>query len=116
MNEQKTVLVTACGSSIGLEVLRSLHQANLPIRVIGTEVSWWGKQVADPYCAQVLLLPRGDAPGYLDAIRDTIAQFQAELVFVNTEPELEAIVDSRDDFKVAMSCPCLLYTSDAADE
>ena len=105
MNEQKTVLVTACGSSIGLEVLRSLHQANLPIRVIGTEVSWWGKQVADPYCDQVLLLPRGDAPGYLDAIRDTIAQFQAELVFVNTEPELEAIVDSRDDFKVAMSCP-----------
>ncbi len=105
MAEQKTVLVTACGSSIGLEVLRSLHEAALPIRVIGTEVSWWGKQVAQPYCDQVLLLPRGDHPGYYDAIQKSISQYRVDLVFVNTEPELNAIVDRRDDFEVAMSCP-----------
>ena len=57
MVEQKTILVTACGSSIGLEVLRSLHQSQAPIRVVGTEVSWWGKQIAQPYCQTVEVIP-----------------------------------------------------------
>ncbi|MBA63887.1 MAG: hypothetical protein CMJ76_16150 [Planctomycetaceae bacterium] len=105
MTEQKTILVSACGSSIGLEVLRSLHQANLPIRVIGTEVSWWGKRVAQQYCDQVLILPHGNDPNYLMSIKETIAEQSVDLVFINTEPELEAIVDSRDEFGVVMSCP-----------
>lgn len=105
MTQQKTVLVTACGSSIGLEVLRSLHQTDLPIRVVGTEVSWWGKQVADRYCDDVQILPHGNDPHYLKSIRNVIAEQSVDLVFINTEPELEAIVEIRDDLDVVISCP-----------
>ncbi len=105
MLEQKTVLVTACGSSIGLEVLRSLHQANLPLRVIGTEVSWWGKQVAEPYCDEVLILPRGDDADYLPSLTRVLESHAVDLAFVNTEPELEAIADCRDEIMVVLSCP-----------
>lgn len=105
MVEQKTILVTACGSSIGLEVLRSLHQSQAPIRVVGTEVSWWGKQIAQPYCQTVEVIPRGDSPEYLAALHSLIDKYNAELVFVNTEPELEALVEHRDTFQVELSCP-----------
>ena len=61
---EKTILVTACGSSIGLEVLRSLDAARAnntnagSERIIGTEVSWWGTQIAEQYCDEVIRVPR----------------------------------------------------------
>tara|TARA_Y100001960_G_scaffold91052_2_gene97995 strand:+ start:3148 stop:4197 length:1050 start_codon:yes stop_codon:yes gene_type:complete len=105
MTDQKTVLVTASGSSIGLEVLRSLHLAELPIRVIGTEVSWWGKQIAEAYCDHVEIIARGDSPDYLNTLKAIIEEQAVDLVFVNTEPELESIAADRDQFEVELSCP-----------
>ena len=72
---------------------------------MGTEVSWWGKQIAQPYCQTVEVIPRGDSPEYLTALNSVIDKYNAELVFVNTEPELEALVEHRDTFQVELSCP-----------
>ena len=91
---EKTILVTACGSSIGLEVLRSLDAARAnntnagSERIIGTEVSWWGTQIAEQYCDEVIRVPRGDEPEYVDALNQTIANYGVDLAFINTDPEM----------------------------
>ena len=69
MPDSPTILVTACGSSIGLEVLRCLKLAHRNERIIGTEVSAWGKQLALPYCDEVIILPRGDEPAYVNKLK-----------------------------------------------
>ena len=100
-----TILVSACGSSIGLEVARSLKMADRPERVIGSEVSWWGKQLGERFCDEVFLLPRGDEPGYVDALMQLLQDQQVKLLLVNTDPELEAIEPVRDELSVPTSCP-----------
>ena len=100
-----TILVSACGSSIGLEVARSLKMAGRSERVIGSEVSWWGKQLGERFCDEVFLLPRGDQPGYVDALVQLLRDQQVKLLLVNTDPELEAIEPVRDELQVPASCP-----------
>ena len=100
-----TVLITACGSSIGLEVARSLRHAGYQGRVVGSEVSWWGKQLAEQYCDEIVLLPRGDQPGYREGLCQLIDQHQVQLGLINTDPELEAIAEFRDQLTVPLSCP-----------
>ena len=98
-----TVLITACGSSIGLEVARSLRHDQG--RVVGSEVSWWGKQLAEQYCDEIVLLPRGDQEGYREGLCQLIDQHQVQLGLINTDPELEAIAEFRDQLTVPLSCP-----------
>ena len=105
MSDQKTILVSACGSSIGLEVLRCLKLANRTERIIGTEVSPWGKQVARAYCDEVHLIPRGDDPGYPSVIRSLFEAERVSLALINTEPELSALYDVRDQITTPLSCP-----------
>lgn len=110
-SSEKTILVTACGSSIGLEVLRSLAAAREQSpsldneRIIGTEVSWWGTQIASEYCDEVIRIPRGDESGYVDSLRAAITTHDIDLAFINTDPEVEAIAPARDSFDIPLSCP-----------
>ena len=105
MPDRSTILVTACGSSIGLEVLRCLKLAQRNERIIGTEVSAWGKQLALPYCDEVIILPRGDEPAYVNKLKHVFESENVALAFINTEPELEAIYPVRDQIQTALSCP-----------
>jgi len=105
MPDRPTILVTACGSSIGLEVLRCLKLAHRNERIIGTEVSAWGKQLALPYCDEVIIVPRGDVPQYLNKLTNVFESENVALAFINTEPELEAIYPVRDQIQTALSCP-----------
>ena len=105
MPDRPTILVTACGSSIGLEVLRCLKLAHRNERIIGTEVSAWGKQLALPYCDEVIILPRGDEPAYVNKLKHVFESKNVALAFINTEPELEAIYPVRDQIQTALSCP-----------
>ena len=100
-----TILVSACGSSIGLEVARSLKMAGRSERVIGSEVSWWGKQLGERFCDEVFLLPRGDQPGYVDALVQLLRDQQVKLLLVNTDPELEAIEPVRTSSRSLPAAP-----------
>jgi carbamoyl-phosphate synthase large subunit len=100
-----TILVSACGSSIGLEVARSLKMAGSDQRVIGSEVSWWGKQLGERFCDEVFLLPRGDEPGYVEALEQILQDQQVQLLLVNTDTELEAIEPVHDQLQVPASFP-----------
>ncbi len=105
MPDRPTILVTACGSSIGLEVLRCLKLAHRNERIIGTEVSTWGQQLALPYCDDVIILPRGDEPEYAHKLKHVFESENVALAFINTEPELEAIYPVRDQIQTKLSCP-----------
>ena len=105
MPDRPTILVTACGSSIGLEVLRCLKLAHRNERIIGTEVSTWGQQLALPYCDDVIILPRGDEPEYADKLNHVFESENVALALINTEPELEAIYPVRDQIQTKLSCP-----------
>jgi hypothetical protein len=105
MPNRPTILVTACGSSIGLEVLRCLKLDHRNERIIGTEVSAWGKQLALPYCDKVIILPRGDEPEYVYKLKQVFESENVALAFINTEPELEAIYPIRDQIQTRLSCP-----------
>ena len=107
MNGQpdKVLLVTACGSSIGLEVAKSLRKAERSERIIGTEVSWWGKQLGDQFCDEVIVVPRGDESDYEATIANIMADHRVDLTFVNTDPEIEALARIRDDLPSLLTCP-----------
>ncbi len=114
MDEGNTILVSACGSSIGLEVLRSIRMAKRVERIIGMEVSWWGSEVAREYCDEVIIVPRGDDFDYASNLIEVIESHSADMLFLNTEPEIEAITDVRDSMNIPVSCcysdglyPCL---------
>ena len=114
MGGRKTILVSACGSSIGLEVLRSIRMAKREERIIGMEVSWWGSEVAREYCDEVIIVPRGDDVNYASNLIEIIESHSVDMLLLNTEPEIEAIIDVRDSMKIPVSCcysaglsPCL---------
>ena len=114
MGGRKTILVSACGSSIGLDVLRSIRMSKRDERIIGMEVSWWGSEVAREYCDEVIIVPRGNEANYASNLIGIIESHSVDMLFLNTEPEIEAIIDVRDSMKIPVSCcfsegltPCL---------
>ncbi|MCH2126412.1 MAG: hypothetical protein MK165_16600 [Pirellulaceae bacterium] len=101
----RTILVSASGSSIGLEVAKSLRLANRAEKIIGTEVSQWGEQLASQFCDETILVPRGDEAGYQDALRGILVERDVALAFINTEPELEKIGAISESVATIFSCP-----------
>lgn len=136
MNSPQTILISAAGSSIGLEVAKSLRavngcaesggaesagqsQSGAPgpsHRLLGTEVSWWGAQLAAQYCDEVVTLPRGDEPGFVAAFRELLESRDVALAFLNTDPEMEAIADVRDEIATPLSCPRQSVLADCLDK
>jgi carbamoyl-phosphate synthase large subunit len=102
---RKTVLISAAGSSIGLEVAKSLRLAHQSDYLIGTEVSWWGEKLASEYCDKVVLIPRGDEPEFVTSFCKLLTDYNIELAFINTDPEMEAISNVLDEISVPLSCP-----------
>lgn len=100
-----TILVSASGSSIGLEVARSLRLSGYQGRLLGTEVSWWGEKLASEYCDEVVLLPRGDQEGYRESLLNVLEEKSIQLGMINTDPELEALASFRDQVDIPLSCP-----------
>ena len=105
MKSNKRVLISASGSSIGLEVARSLQEADGDETLIGTEVSDWGETLSGRFCDTVVRLPRGDDPSYREALLECIGQHEIDLAFINTEPEIEAIAPFRDEMPIPLSTP-----------
>ena len=105
MSRQTSLLVTACGSSIGLEVAKSLRKRNGCERIIGTEVSWWGKELGEKYCDEVFVIPRGDDPRYVETISSLMTGHNVALTYVNTDPEIESLAQYRSQLPGQLTCP-----------
>ena len=103
--EKATILVTGCGAFTGLEVVRSLRMGASSEHLIGTELSWFGHQVANRECDTVNLVPRADDEKYAEAMQDVVNRQNVDLIFLNYDIELEHLANWRDGVDVAFSCP-----------
>jgi len=100
------ILITGCGSSIGLEIAKSLKYAKLKnVKLIGTEISWWGLKFGKKYCDEVILTAKSNDPLYEKKFLNILKSKKINIVFVNTDGELEAISKFRDKIKIPISCP-----------
>jgi len=105
MTAAGSILVSGAGSSIGLEVAKSLRRAGRPERIVGTEVSWWGDRIALRWCDDVAIVPRGDDPSFARAFLEVLDRHDVRLAFLSTDVEIEALAPIRDDVPVPLSAP-----------
>jgi carbamoyl-phosphate synthase large subunit len=97
------VLVTGVGGrSVGAGILHALLRVDDSVRgrwdVVATDADpfSWGLYVAD----HSALVPRADAPEYLDRIHELIASYDVAAVIPGTEPEAALLSASRDQLPV----------------
>jgi carbamoyl-phosphate synthase large subunit len=94
------ILVTGVGGrSVGAGILHALMRVDPAVRdrweVVATDADpfSWGLYVAD----HGALVPRADAPEYLDRIRDLIARYEIEAIVPGTEAEAALLSARRDE-------------------
>ncbi|MEP6977200.1 MAG: ATP-grasp domain-containing protein [Thermoleophilia bacterium] len=88
----KRILVTGAGGSAAANFVASLRLATEPFYVVGVDVSPYHLELADVDVRY--LVPRADAPDYLDRLNDLIAREGIELV--HAQPDAEVALFARE--------------------
>lgn len=90
-----TVLITGIGGSIGIDISRSLRRDS-SIRIVGADGNPWGRRLGERLCDAVVDVPRADrdAKAYAAALSRVIADENVDFVFINPDPELQAVAKS----------------------
>jgi carbamoyl-phosphate synthase large subunit len=95
------ILVTGVGGPSGQSIMKSLAQLSPPVDIIAADL--------DPYAAglylvpegQRFLLPRGDDPGFTDALLALSRRERADVVLPTVDSELLPVSERRADFAAA---------------
>lgn len=97
MTERPTVLITGLGS-YGEQILKALgHPEATPCRIVGGDT--------DRFCIhfasvdEAVVLPRADAPEYLEAVLAVCEKFGVAAVFPGCEPDLDRLSGSVGEFR-----------------
>lgn len=87
-----TIFITGIGGSIGVDIARSLR-FDPSLRLIGADSSPWGLKIGERLCDDLMELPRADVdPERFQRDLDQALEATAsDFVFVNPDPELEAL-------------------------
>jgi len=80
------VLITGIGGDISQGVATILRENRPDLRLIGVDVH--AQHGGHLFVDHFQLVPRADAPGYLDAIKDVVRQHSVGIVIPMSEPEL----------------------------
>jgi len=97
------VAVTGVGATAGLAVVRSLRQANLPLRLLGFDVSPWSPGLY--LCDAHALVPRvSDEDRYLDTLEALIREHRIDALIPGLDVELGALSHARDRFRSLGCC------------
>jgi glutathione synthase/RimK-type ligase-like ATP-grasp enzyme len=91
-----TVLVTAAGAPGCPRLIRSLTEGGH--RVVGTDAN--PASVGSRLCERFAVVPRGDDPRFIPALRDVVAELAADVVFPTSSSEIVAWARARDSFPV----------------
>ena len=87
----KRILVTGAGGSAASNFVASLRLAPEPFYVVGVDVSPYHLELADVDARH--LVPRSDAPNYLETLNDLITREGVE--FVHAQPDAEVALLAR---------------------
>ena len=91
------VLITGVGGGgVGLQILKSLLQSTVPLRICGTDMSRHSLGLAKVHKDFVVPAARDD--DYLTAILDICSDEKIDIVFPGSEPELIVLSQCREEF------------------
>jgi carbamoyl-phosphate synthase large subunit len=97
------VAVTGVGATAGLAIVRSLRQADLPLRLLGLDASAWAPALY--LCDDAALVPRvSDEDRYLDVLEALIRKHRIEALVPGLDIELGALSRARDRFRSLGCC------------
>lgn len=88
----KTIFITGIGGSIGVDIARSLR-IDPSLRLIGADSSPWGLKIGERLCDDLVELPRADVDQerFQRVLDQALERTASDFVFVNPDPELEAL-------------------------
>jgi glutathione synthase/RimK-type ligase-like ATP-grasp enzyme len=89
-----TVLVTAAGAPGCPRLIRALRDAGHP--VVGTDAN--PNSVASQLCDRFAVVPRGDDPGFVGAMKAAARELGGDVVFPTSSSEVVAWARARGDF------------------
>lgn len=90
----RTVLITAVGGGgVGEQLIKALRLAPKPYCIVGSDIHHRSFGLADVDVP--VLLPRGNAPDYIDAVIDVCKRLGVRAIFPGSEVELSALSQAR---------------------
>jgi carbamoyl-phosphate synthase large subunit len=81
-----TVLVSGAGGIVGYGILRSLKMSNRPMTLIGTSI--YTDSVAPGFCDVFEIVPRTDAPDYLDRLLALLRKHHVDVAFPGIDADI----------------------------
>ena len=103
--EKRTVLVTGIGGNVGQGILRNIISLNLPIRLIGIDVSSF--TAGNHLCDNTYLVPYSYTENYIPTIQTIIAEEKVDLIIPSTDYEVYYLSKNKEKlnaFVLASDC------------
>lgn len=99
---KKNILVTGAGALLGQGILRLLQVADFPKKIYTADpdIRSTGHWLGD----YALTIPKVNDPGYIDAIKNLITEYQIDAILVGTDVELPLLAKHKDAFLRDYNC------------
>jgi carbamoyl-phosphate synthase large subunit len=92
------ILVTGAGGAAGIAVLRALADHDVELVAADCDPHAAGLYLTDEPPA---LVPRGDRPGFVDAVRELVAERRIDVVIPTVDEELGVLAEAASEFAAA---------------
>jgi hypothetical protein len=109
-----TVLLLGAGGSAAANVADALRRSERGYRIIGADASNVKLQLST--ADERIVVPRADAPAYVDAIAWAVAQWGCDVVHPQPDPDVRAIGSARDRIGARTYLPAQRALDVAADK
>lgn len=91
--DTKTILVTGIGGNVGQGILRNIRSLQLPIRIIGCDISSF--TAGNHLCDQTYEIPYSYTEEYIPVIESIVAKEKIDLILPSTDYEVYYLAKNR---------------------
>lgn len=98
----KNILVTGIGGGVGQGILRNIRSLQLDIVITGTNVE--AVSAGNYLCDMVYKVPYSFDPGFVEAIKNIVAERKIDLVIPSTDYEAFYLAKFRNEFPCPVAC------------
>ena len=116
MSKPITVLITACGGSIGIDVTKCLRMSDMNLKLIGTETSPYGKMFGNRFCDDVVMTPMAKSDGWHTVINNLCNDRLVDVIIFNHSEEIRQIEKRRMVFETKHIMPLFKHMRRCTDK
>jgi len=103
--EKRTVLVTGIGGNVGQGILRNIISLDLPIRLIGIDISSF--TAGNHLCDFTYVVPYSYSENYIPTIQTIIDKEKVELIIPSTDYEVYYLSKNKEELKaIVLASDC----------